>query len=72
VHSALGLAWLAAALDGAPLGWFALEAGQSHPGPEVRLPLGLFALLLSAVELAVILAALPATTAASRNRPGAS
>jgi hypothetical protein len=70
-HSAVGLAWLAASLAGAPLGWFALEAGQSHPGPEVRLPLGISALLLGAAELGVILAALPAAAWASRNRPGA-
>jgi hypothetical protein len=71
-HSALGLAWLAAALAGAPWARFALEAEEAAPGPGVGLSLGVPALLLAAVELAIILAALPAAACSSRNRSVAS
>ncbi len=69
-HSALGLAWLAAALAGAAWARFALEAEEAAPGPGVGLSLGVPALLFAAVELAVILAALPAAASASRPRHG--
>jgi hypothetical protein len=71
-HSALGLAWLAAAVAGAPWARFALEAEEAAPGPGVGLSLGVPALLFAAAELVVVLAALPAAACASRNPPGAS
>src|SRR5262245_36912431 len=68
-HSALGLAWLTAALSGASWARLALEAEEAAPGPGVALSLGLPALLFAAVELALILAALPATTQGEGAQP---